>query len=287
MTSSVPQDTRRVVLVTGASSGIGKACAEHLARRGWRVFGTQRQPPAEAKGDAAMEMVAMDVDLDASVSEAIRVILAKAGRLDAVVNNAGVSLMGAVEDTSIAEAKAQLETNFFGALRVCHEVLPVMRRQGHGHIVNISSLAGIVGVPFSGMYSASKFALEGMSQAMRLETRPFGIRVALIQPGDFRSDMTQRRRVAAASQVNDAYATISRHFKEKQDRDEAAAPSPEPIARLLERILNDPNPKFRYPIAQWGQRIVVPLHRLLPQRAFEWLLCRVIGLTSAPGYRRT
>ncbi len=286
MTSSSQVDTRRVVLITGASSGIGKACAEHLAGRGWRVFGTQRRPPERPQGAGAVEMVAMDVDRDDSVVEAIRSVVDNAGRLDAVVNNAGVSLMGAVEDTSIEEAKAQLETNFFGVLRVCREVLPVMRRQGRGHIVNISSLAGIVGVPFSGMYSASKFALEGMSEAMRLETKPFGIRVALIQPGDFRSEMTQRRRVAAALQTHEAYATISRHFKEKQDRDEAAAPSPEPIARLLERILNDPNPKFRYPIARWGQRIVVPLHRLLPQRAFEWLLCRVIGLNNAPGYRR-
>jgi NAD(P)-dependent dehydrogenase (short-subunit alcohol dehydrogenase family) len=191
-----------------------------------------------------------------------------------------------VEDTSVEEAKAQLETNFFGVLRVCRAVLPIMRRQRAGHIVNISSLAAIVGMPFSGLYSASKFALEGMSEAMRLETKPFGIRVAVIQPGDFRSDMTARRRVAAASQTNDAYATISRHFKEKQDRDEANAPTPEPIARLLERILNDPNPKFRYPVAQLGQRIVVPLHWMLSQRAFEWLLCRVIGLTSAPGYRQ-
>jgi NAD(P)-dependent dehydrogenase (short-subunit alcohol dehydrogenase family) len=278
-------DTRKVILITGASSGIGKCCAEHLAGRGWRVFGTQRRPPDPPR-QSTMEMVAMDVDNDQSVEQGVAAVLAAAGRIDAVVNNAGVSLMGAVEDTSVEEAKAQLETNFFGAMRVCRAVLPIMRRQRAGHIVNISSLAGIVGVPFSGLYSASKFALEGMSEAMRLETRPFGIRVAVIQPGDYRSDMTQRRRVAAASQTNEAYATISRHFKEKQDRDEANAPTPEPIARLLERILNDPDPKFRYPVAQLSQRIVVPLHWMLSQRAFEWLLCRVIGLTSAPGYRQ-
>jgi NAD(P)-dependent dehydrogenase (short-subunit alcohol dehydrogenase family) len=278
-------DTRKVVLITGASSGIGKCCAEHLARRGWRVFGTQRRPPDPPR-QSAVEMVAMDVDDEQSVEQGLAAVLAAAGRIDAVVNNAGVSLMGAVEDTGIEEAKAQLETNFFGVLRVCRAVLPIMRRQRAGHIVNISSLAGIVGVPFSGLYSASKFALEGMSEAMRLETKPFGIRVAVIQPGDFKSDMTQRRRVAAASQTNDAYATISRHFKEKQDRDEANAPTPEPVARLLERILNDPNPKFRYPVAQLGQRIVVPLHWMLSQRMFEWLLCRVIGLTTAPGYRQ-
>jgi NAD(P)-dependent dehydrogenase (short-subunit alcohol dehydrogenase family) len=136
------------------------------------------------------------------------------------------------------------------------------------------------------MYSASKFALEAMSEAMRLETKPFGIRVAVIQPGDFRTEIMVRRRVAAGSTTNDAYTAISKHFKEKQDRDEENAPTPEPIARLVERILNDPNPKFRYPIGQWGQRIVVPLRRVLPQRAFEWLFCQVIGLTTAPGYQQ-
>jgi NAD(P)-dependent dehydrogenase (short-subunit alcohol dehydrogenase family) len=279
-------DTRRVVLITGASSGIGKTCAEYLARRGWRVFGTQRRPPGGVRPDAPFEMVAMDVDCDSSVDEAVRLVHGKAGRLDAVVNNAGISLMGAIEDISIGEAKAQLETNFFGVLRVCRAVLPIMRQQGGGHIVNISSLAGIVGLPYSGMYSASKFALEGVSQALRLEVKPFGIRVSVIEPGDFRSDMPNRRVVAAASGTNDAYAEVTRHYRQLQDHEEATAPLPEPVARLLERVLNDPNPKFRYPIAKVGHRVMVSLFHLLPQRAFEWLLVRVIGLNSAPGYRR-
>jgi NADP-dependent 3-hydroxy acid dehydrogenase YdfG len=132
----------KVALVTGASSGIGRACAEHLAARGYRVFGAQRRVPADGETPRQVTMLAMDVDSDRSVEEGIRAIHAQAGRLDAVVNNAGSAWMGAVEETSIDEARAQLETNFFGALRVCRAVLPIMRAQGGGHIVNISSLAG-------------------------------------------------------------------------------------------------------------------------------------------------
>src|SRR5262249_245829 len=142
---------------------------------------------------------------DDSVTAGVRSVVEKAGRIDAVVNNAGWGLMGAVEDTAIDEAKAQLETNFFGVLRVCRAVLPHMRRQGGGHVVNISSLGGIVGLPFSGLYSASKFALEGVSESLRLETWRFGVRVVLIEPGDFRSNFTQARRMTKASATHDAY----------------------------------------------------------------------------------
>jgi NAD(P)-dependent dehydrogenase (short-subunit alcohol dehydrogenase family) len=269
-------EAAKVVLITGASSGIGKTCAYHMAARGWRVFGTQRQPaPAEGR---PFEMIAMDVDDDESVRQGVAAVLAKAGRIDAVVNNAGFALMGAVEDTTIAEAKAQLETNFFGVLRVCRAVLPTLRKQGHGAIINISSLSGIQGLPFSGLYSASKFALEGVSESLRLETMRFGIRVTLVEPGDFRTEMPIRRRVAAAAETHDAYASEFVRFKLKQDQDEANAAEPHAVALLVERLCSHPRPKMRYSVGMLGQRIVVPLKRFLPQRAYERLLCRVIGL---------
>jgi NAD(P)-dependent dehydrogenase (short-subunit alcohol dehydrogenase family) len=267
----------KVVLITGASSGIGRACAELLASHGWRVFGTQRAAPPPAASGSSLEMIAMDVDDDASVREAVNAVLAKIGRLDAVVNNAGFAVMGAVEDTADDEAKAQMETNFFGVLRVCRAVLPAMRQQRNGTIVNISSLAGLVGLPFSGMYSASKFAVEGMSESLRLEVRPFGIRVVLVEPGDYRTQISAKRRVAAAAQTNDAYRETFARFKRKQDEDETNAPEPLAVARLVEYILNHPNPRVRYSVAMPGQRIVVPLKRLLPPRMFEWLLRKVIG----------
>ncbi|REK07438.1 MAG: SDR family NAD(P)-dependent oxidoreductase [Planctomycetota bacterium] len=275
MNTSAPQRGARVVLVTGASSGIGQACALHLAERGFRVFGTSRQVSGEAEGP--LERVPMDVDDDASVDSGVAAVLEKAGRLDAVINNAGYSLAGPVEDTTIAEAKAQLETNFFGVLRVCRAVLPTMREQRHGYIINISSLAGVFGLPFAGLYSASKFALEGMSESLRFETRPHGIHVVLVQPGDFRTRITQRRRIAGAGHVSEAYRAMFARFHARQERDEAGAPTPEPIARLVERILNHPRPRLRYPIGLASQRIVVPLKSYLPQRVFEWLSWKLLG----------
>jgi NAD(P)-dependent dehydrogenase (short-subunit alcohol dehydrogenase family) len=223
-------------------------------------------------------MLVMDVDDDASVEHAVRTVREDAGRLDAVVNNAGAAWMGAVEDTSIAEAKAQLETNFFGAFRVCRAVLPIMRAQRSGYIVNISSLAGVLGLPFSGLYSASKFALEGMSESLRLEVRRFGIKVVLIEPGDFRTQLPVARRQTAGSRSNDAYREAMARSKAQQDKDEAVAPTPEPVARLIARILETKNPRLRYSIGMISQRIVVPLKRLVPQRLLEGLLVRALGL---------
>lgn len=264
----------RVVLITGASSGIGQACAAHLAARGWQVFGTSRK---EADSPDGVTMIRMNVDDDDSVLRGVQEVLQRAGRIDAVVNNAGYSLVGSIEDTSIAEAKAQFETNFFGAMRVCRAVLPAMRGQKRGHIVNISSLAGVFGLPFGGLYSASKFALEGLSEALRYETRRFGIHVSLVQPGDFHTAITATRRVAAAAITNEAYRERFTEVSRRQEHEEQNGATPEPIARLVERILNDPKPKLRYPIGKPSQTMVVPLRRWLTQRAFDWLAFRLMG----------
>ena len=267
----------KVVLITGASSGIGRACADHLASRGFRVFGAQRHVPTATDG-SAVEMIVMDVDDERSVESAVQTILQQAGRIDAVINCAGNAFMGAVEDTSIDEAKAQLETNFFGVLRVCRAVLPAMRAQGNGHIVNVSSLAGVLGLPFSGLYSASKFALEGMTESLRFETRRHGIKVVLIEPGDFRSQLAAVRRTVGGANRNDAYRAAFEKFKAQQEKDEAGAPTPEPVAVLVEQILRNPSPKLRYAVGMLGQRIVVPLKRLLPQSLFERVLSLALGL---------
>jgi NAD(P)-dependent dehydrogenase (short-subunit alcohol dehydrogenase family) len=191
-------------------------------------------------------MITMDVDDDVSVRAGVETLLSKAGRLDAVVNNAGFSLMGPIEDTSTDEAKAQMETNFFGVLRVCRATLPALRQQGGGHIVNVSSLAAVVGLPFSGLYSASKFALEGLSESLRHETRPFGVRVVLVEPGDFRTPITAKRRTTQASATNDTYRSAFDRFKLKQDQDEAQAPDPQAVAQLIEGILRNPSCLRRY-----------------------------------------
>jgi NAD(P)-dependent dehydrogenase (short-subunit alcohol dehydrogenase family) len=272
-------DTQPVVLITGTSSGIGRACAEFLAAGGYRVFGTQRR--ARDGGSDGIETLIVDVEDAESVRRAIATVVEKAGRIDAVINNAGSAWMGAVEETSIEEARAQLETNFFGALRVIHAVLPVMRKQGSGRIINISSLAGVLGVPFSGLYSASKFALEGMSESLRLETRHFGIHVSLVEPGDFDTGLPAARRMTGASQSSDVYRDFFSGVKAAQDRDEAVAPKPVAVARLVAQILKTRRPKLRYRVGRLAQLIVVPLKRWLPQRWFEWVLAKALALPRA------
>lgn len=265
--------SRRVVLITGASSGIGRACALHLHARGYRVYGTSRQAPAAvAEDDSGPCMIAMDVTCEASVQAAIALIMAREGRLDVVVNNAGYGIAGAIEDTRIDEAQAQLDTNFFGVLRVCRAVLPILRAQGAGYLVNVSSIGGLIAIPFQGLYSASKFALEGLSESLRAEVRPYGVQVVMIEPGDFRTGFTAERRSVAAAEQS-PYLARHRAAQAVMEADETGGASPDAIAQLLERIINMPAPRLRYLAGPIMQKFtVLVLKRLLPQRWFEQLI---------------
>lgn len=275
-----PEET--VVLITGASSGIGRACAEHLARRGYRVFGTSRRapfPPSPAPaGQPAL--IYMDVTDEESVRQAVKWIVHQAGRLDVVVNNAGFGIAGSVEDTSIEEAKAQLETNFFGVLRVCRTVLPVMRAQGGGLVVNISSLGGVIALPFQALYSASKFAVEGLTEALRLEAQPFGIRVTLVEPGDMRTGFTDRRVRVAASGEGSAYRARFERTLQVVEHDERHGGAPEAVAVLLERIIRLPRPAPRYRVGPVFQRLAAVLKGVLPACLFEWALAKYYRLSE-------
>jgi NAD(P)-dependent dehydrogenase (short-subunit alcohol dehydrogenase family) len=269
----------RVVLITGASSGIGKACAEHLQGRGYRVYGTSRRaaalPPEPGPG---LRMIAMDVTSEDSVRQAVELVLAREGRIDVVVNNAGWGIAGSVEDTSIAEAREQLDTNFFGVLRVCQAVLPTLRRQGAGYLVNISSMGGLVSIPFQGLYSASKFAVEGMTESLRMELRPFGVQVALIEPGDFRTGFTAERRMATAA-AEGPYKQALCTAVAVMEKDEQGGATPEAIARRLERIIDTRAPKLRHLVGPLAQRFAVGLLRkLLPQRWFERMIAGYYGI---------
>ncbi len=267
---------KRVVLITGASSGIGQACARRLASRGYRVFGTSRRPQA---GEAEpFEMIRMDVTDDGSVRDGVAAVLARAGRLDVTVNNAGIGFAGAIEDTSLDEARELFETDFFGVLRVCRAVLPQMRAQRSGTIVNVSSLAGVVAVPFQGMYCAAKFALEGMTEALRLEVRPFGIRVALIEPGDAHTAFTANRRPTAASGPESAYAESMRRAMSVAEHEERTGIEAEAVARVLEGIARRRSPRLRYVVAGSYQRLGSVGKRLAPGGLFEWGIRRYYGI---------
>lgn len=256
---------QRVVLVTGASSGVGQATARLLAQRGYKVFGTSRN--LVRSGDTpGVTMVALDVRSDDSVAACLSAVSGSAGRLDVLVNNAGYEQAGALEELSLDEAKAQFETNFFGVVRMVKAVLPLMRRQVRGQIINVSSLSGLSPIPFMGIYSASKFALDGYTEALRLEVKPFNIHVSQIEPGFLRTPMMNNRQVAAQRIAEydpwrqRAYDAI-RAYEEK-------GPGPELVADAVLKVADSKKPRLRHIVGQQA-KFVTRLRRFLPEEAFE------------------
>jgi NAD(P)-dependent dehydrogenase (short-subunit alcohol dehydrogenase family) len=272
------ENTKKVVLITGASSGIGQAIAHHLHQKGYQVYGTSRKAPArpskisQSKGATDFPMLCMDIDSDRSVRQGVEYILKKEGRIDVVVNNAGWGFAGSIEDTRPDEAQALFETNLWGVLRICREILPGMRKQRSGYIVNISSIGGHIAVPFQGIYSAAKFALEGLTEALSMEVRPFGIHVVLIAPGDCKTQFTANRCRTAGSQQNQAYTERCNTAVEVMEHDEMQGMSPHKVARLLERIIRTPHPRLRYKVGAVSQKLAVALKKILPGRLFERLI---------------
>jgi NAD(P)-dependent dehydrogenase (short-subunit alcohol dehydrogenase family) len=214
----------------------------------------------------------MNVDDEASVAEAIGTVWRTEGRIDAVVNCAGFGIAGAIEDTPLALAQAQFNTNVFGVMRVCRSVLPLMRRQRSGTIVNVTSIAGELSLPFQGLYSASKFAVEGLSEALRVEVRPFGIGVVLVQPGDFRTGFTAARRVAPHD--GSPYAERTARALAIAAADEGAGADPQQVARLIARIIASRRPRLRYVVGPAAQEWLMRLRYVLPGR---WLIARHFG----------
>ncbi|MEX1058798.1 MAG: SDR family oxidoreductase [Natronospirillum sp.] len=266
----------KVVLITGASSGIGKACAAYLHSLGYRVYGTSRYAEESSEGTAATDgggysLLRMDLTDEASIARVIEYVWQLEGRLDVVVNNAGCGLAGSVEDTATVEAQRQLDTNFFGMVKVCRAVIPLMRKQGGGLIVNISSMAGVVGIPFQSFYSASKFAVEGFSQALRGEIRPSGIKVVVIRPGDFNTGFTENRKKlppVGDSPHGQAFSTALSIM----EQDEVNGPAPEQVAKLLARLVASKSPNLCSTVGSVSQRLLIGLRLLMPMSLFERLL---------------
>lgn len=260
----------KVVLVTGASSGFGQAIAAQLHVRGHRVFGTMRQAPAATPPDCTL--VPMNVDDEGSVLAGVAEVIRQAGRIDAVVNNAGWGFAGAIEDTTVDEARRQFETNFFGMHRVCRAVLPQMREQRSGRIVNMSSLGGLVSVPFQAMYCATKFAVEAYTEALRMEVMPFGIQVSMVEPGDFATRFTANRLMTAASTPQSPYAERCTTAVRRMGEDESSNPDIGPVVRAVITALEARKARLRYPAANALQRTLVALRPLMPQPLFEYLI---------------
>jgi NAD(P)-dependent dehydrogenase (short-subunit alcohol dehydrogenase family) len=264
---------QRVVLITGASSGVGRSTARLLSQRGYRVFGTSRQ--ATTAESTAVEILPLDVRADDSVRACVDAVVNRSGRLDVLINNAGYELAGALEELSAEEARAQFETNFFGVVRMVDAVLPLMRRQKRGHIINVGSLSGLSAIPFLGVYSASKFALEGYTEALRHEVKPFNIHVSLTEAGFLKTPMMNHRQLAAHRLAE--YDPWRQRALNAIRAQEEKGPGPEVVAETLLDIVSSKTPRLRYLIGRQA-KTVTRLRRFLPAGMYEYGVRRTFSI---------
>ncbi len=257
----------RTAIVTGASSGIGYATAEGLARAGFRVFGTSRK--AASQGPSGVTMLMCDVTNDASVAALVADVLQRAGRIDLLVNNAGVGMFGAAEESSVAQSRTLFDVNVFGVIRVTNAVLPVMRRQNGGRILNIGSILGIIPAPYSAHYSAAKHAIEGYSESLDHEVRAFNIRVSVIEPAYVRTvfDDNGLEPDQKKPDYDKARAAVAALLKDVMPK----ADLPEVIVKVVIKAANDPAPRRRY-TAGSSARAVSLLRRFAPAGMFDTFL---------------
>ncbi len=262
------------VLITGASSGIGAATAAHLVARGHHVYGTSRRP-REEPGDG-VRWLRMDVCEDESVRKGVETMLGEAGAIDAVVCNAGIGIFGSVEEVTIDDARRQLETNFFGVLRVLRAVLPGMRAARSGRVIVVGSLAGRAPIPFQAHYSASKAALDALTASLANEVREFGVHASLVEPGDIRTPFNDAMDWTT-SPTDSAYGERIRSAADVIRKSLPEAPPPEVVARSITRALEARHPRARYAVG--AEARIVPFgRRLLPDRINLALIRRHFGL---------
>jgi NAD(P)-dependent dehydrogenase (short-subunit alcohol dehydrogenase family) len=257
--------SKAVVLITGASSGFGKVTSEILAENGYWVFGTSRSPASTAS-PKGVEMLELDVTSDESVKSCVGALLAKTnGALDILISNAGVVTRGAIEEMTVDDAKSLLDTNLFGSLRMIRAVLPTMRAAKRGKIIFMGSMAGQITVPFEGMYCVSKFALEGFAEQLRMEVEPFGIKVSILEPGFFKTNLFTSPREPSVT-IEDYKEIKARALKRLRGFDEAGE-DPVLVAREILKIAHEKNPKLRYPVGKLKSGLFYK--KILPERTFE------------------
>ena len=263
----------KVALVTGASSGIGLATAKLLVQHGYTVFGTSRQP--EQVPSNGFTLLPLDVGSDESVQRCVQAVLAEAKRIDLLVNNAGYNQVGAIEENSIADAQTQFDTNVFGTLRMLQAVLPIMRQQGGGHIINVGSVVGLTAIPYTGLYSATKFALEGLSEALRSEVAQFNIQVSLVEPGTFKTNLTSRAPAHPITAYTPARQSVLGFLRESVQN----GPDPIIVAQAVVKIAESPRPHL-HNVVGGRARLIATLKRILPEQVYERIYSRVFHVPA-------
>lgn len=264
----------KVVLITGASSGIGKSCADLLLQEGNIIFGTSRKIINSSKvfNNKKINMVPLDLEISESIELALNYVLQSCGRIDVLINNAGFGVAGSVEETPLNEIKKQFNANFFGTISVIQKILPIFRRQESGLIINISSLAGRFSLPYQGFYSATKFAIEAISESLFMELIDIpGIQIVVVEPGDISTGFTKSR-----VEIKHSSHYYLKRFQRALDvirEDEQGGSSPDRVAVIISKLIKSKKRKFRY-VAGKGGMIVKALHTLFPNKVFMRLLAK-------------
>lgn len=259
----------KVVLITGGSSGIGKSVGEFLHQKGFIVYGTSRNP--ERVENSVFPLVALDVRNVESIKSAVNEVIVKSGRLDIVINNAGVGITGPLEEIPAVEIKNNFETNLFGPIEVMKAVLPQMRTQKSGLIINVTSIAGYMGLPYRSVYSASKGALELITEALRMETKSFGINITNVAPGDFATNIAAGRYHAPLVKGS-AYEIPYGNTLKTMDEHVDSGSNPNDMALAIYAIIQTPNPNVHYKVGAFMQKFSIVLKRILPDKMYEKLL---------------
>lgn len=260
----------KVVLITGASSGIGKSVAQYLSHKGFTVYGTSRNPKRVTE-QLPFKLIALDVTDVTTITSAVATIINAEGRLDIVINNAGVGITGPIEETPDVEIKNAFQTNVFGPLDVIKAVLPQMRKQGSGLIINVTSIAGYMGLPYRGVYSATKGTLELLTEALRMEIKDFNIQMTNIAPGDFATNIASGRYhspVLEDSPYKVPYGNTLALMNEHVDH----GSDPIEMAEAIYGIINSKKPKIHYKVGAFMQKFSIVLKRILPDTTYEKLL---------------
>jgi NAD(P)-dependent dehydrogenase (short-subunit alcohol dehydrogenase family) len=259
----------KVVLITGASSGIGKSIAEFLHYKGFIVYGTSRTPNKIT--NSVFPLLELDVRNTESIQNAVKKIIELSGTIDIVINNAGVGITGPIEEIPSQEIKNNFETNFFGPIEVMKAVLPQMRAQKSGLIINITSIAGYMGLPYRGIYSASKGALELITESLNMEVKPFGINITNVAPGDYATNIAAGRFHAPAVKGSDYENSYGATLKMMNDQVDSGN-NPIEMAEAIFDIINAANPKIHYKVGSFIQKSSIVLKRILPDKVYEKIL---------------
>ena len=260
----------KVILITGGSSGIGKSIGEYLKQHGFIVYGTSRSP--EKYHNHPFKIVGLDVKNVATINNAVAEIIAAEGKLDVLINNAGVGITGAIEEIPASEIQNNFDTNFFGPINVIKAVLPQMRKQNSGLIINITSIAGFMGLPYRGIYSASKGALELLTEAFRIELKDFNVNMSNIAPGDFATNIAAGRYHAPLK----AESPYKKYGSVLSDIDEHVDNSDDPIvvAKMVLKVINTKKPRTHYKVGAFMQKFSIVLRFLLPDKMYEKMLIK-------------